>query len=83
MVEELAVGLRLRVVELVDDNDVVGVGRDVVDAVRRQGLDGRKDVLPALWSLPSDVKLAEVAIGKDLAISAHRLLEDLSAMCHE
>ncbi len=83
MVEDPAVGDRLGVVELVDDDDLERIGRDVGDAVGGQGLHGREHVLPALRPGAPDVELAEVRVTEHLAIGATGLLQDLLAMRHE
>ena len=62
VVEEASVGARLGVMELVDDHDVEGVARDVVDAVGRQRLHAGEHVLPPLGASAADVELAEVAV---------------------
>ena len=78
-----SVGRRLGVVELVDDHDVEGVGRDVLRRRTRQGLDAGEDVLPALRARAADVELAEVGVGEHLAVGPQRLLEDLLAVRDE
>ncbi len=74
---------RLGVVELVDDDDVEGIRRDVRHAVDGQRLHAGEDVPPALRPRAADVQLAEVRVGEHFAIGAERLLEDLPAVRDE
>ena len=83
VVEEPSVRRRLGVVELVDDHDVVGVGRDVRDAVRLQGLHAGEDVVPTLRARAGDVQLTERGVGEDFSVGPQRLLEDLLAVRDE
>ena len=52
VIEDAPVGARLGVVELVDHDDVVGVRRQVGDAVCRQGLHGCEHMVPTFGPMP-------------------------------
>ena len=75
--------LRFGVVELVDDHDVVRIGRDVVDSVGGQRLHAGEDMTPPFRPGTADVKLAEAWIRQDFPIGSERLLQDLFPMRHE
>lgn len=83
MLEDPPVGASLRVVELVYDDDVEGVGRDGADVVCGERLDACEHVLPSLGSGAPDIELTEASIGEDLAVGAQRLGEDLLAVGDE
>lgn len=70
-------------VELIDDDHGVPVGRDPVHPVRGEGLNAGEHVLPPFGPGAGDVQLAEVHVVEDLAIGAQRLLQDLLAVRHE
>ena len=73
VIDDAPIGLRLGVVELVNDDDVEGIGRDVVDAISVKRLNARKDVLPPFRPGTTDVQLAEVRIGEHLPVGPQRL----------
>ena len=82
VVEQAVVRRRGRVVELVDDHDVEGVRRDLLQPFCVERLDHREDV-PTLRDPALAVDLAERAVAKHGAIRRQRLPEDLVAMRHE
>lgn len=83
MLQDDAVGRRLRVMELVDDGDVEGAGRDGRDAVGVQGLDRGEDVPPPLRTRTPDVQLTESAVAQHLPVNPAGLLQDLLPVCDE
>src|SRR6478736_4511148 len=80
MIEDSSISAGLSVVELVDDDDLKGIRRDVLDAVRGERLHAGKDVLPPLRSGAADVQLAEGTVCQNLAVGPQRLLQDFAAM---
>ena len=64
-------------VKLIDDDNFVRVGRDLVDPVRGQRLHAREYVTPSLGTGAPHVQLAEGRVCQDLPIRSQRLLEDL------
>ena len=82
VVEQPVVGRRRRVVELVDDDDVEGVRRDLLQPICVQRLDHREDV-PTLGDPAAAVDLAERAVAQHGAIRRQRLPEDLLAVRDE
>ena len=80
MIEQPAVGVCGCVVELVDDDDVEGVGRQIGQIQLGQRLHRRKHVAPFLRTLASDVELTEGAITKHLPKGREALFEDFLAM---
>ena len=80
--EQLPICRRLRVVKLIDDDNVVRIDRDVIDR-SMQGLDRGKDVFADGWALRPDVPLAERHLVQDVAEDLLALLQDLVAMRHE
>ena len=82
VVEQPVVRRRRGVVELVDDDDVERVGRDLLQPICVQRLDHREDV-PALRDPAAAVDLAERAVAKHGAIGRQRLPQDLLAVRDE
>jgi len=81
--EESPVAGGLRVVELVDDDDVEGGCGQLVDEVTVERLDGREHLLPPARALPSHQEFTEVGISEHLAVGPERLLQDLAPVRHE
>ena len=79
--EKSTIGRRLGVVELVDDDDVVGVGS--ISSIAIQGLDRREDVFADNRTFGSDVSLAERHLVQEPAEHLLALPKDLVAMRHE
>jgi hypothetical protein len=82
VVQEPVVRHRGSVMELVDDHDVEGVWRDLLQPISVERLDHREDV-PALSDSTFAVGLAERAVAQHRSIGRQGLPEDLSAMSHE
>lgn len=70
-------------VELIDDDHVEVLRRELLHAVRREALHAREDVAPPLRSLTADVQLAEGAVGQHLPVGPQRLLQDLLSVGDE
>jgi hypothetical protein len=67
VVEEVLVGARRGVVELVDDDDVEVVGREVGEAGGVEALDGGEDVVEAGGPAAADPELAEGVVAQGVA----------------
>ena len=80
--EQPLVAGRGRVMELVDDEDVEGVGVESLDSLGRERLDHREDVL-AGGDPPAAVDLAEGAVAEHRAVGRQRLPQDLLAVGDE
>ena len=69
-------------VELVDDDDVEGVRRDLLEPLLAQRLDHREDVAP-VGDPAAAVDLAERPVAQDRAVGRQRLPQDLLAVRDE
>lgn len=83
VVEQPPVGGSLGVMELINDDDVVGVGRHGGDVTGMEGLDAGVDMPPVLRFVTADQQLAERAVAEGLAEGAAGLGEDPLAVRHE
>ena len=70
VIDDSPVRRRFGMVELIDDDDLEGVGRDIGDAVRTERLNTGEDVAPPLWAGTADVQLAERRVRQDLSVGA-------------
>ena len=80
--EEALVARRCRMVELVHNDDVEGVGSDVLDAGGER-LHRGEDMAAGLWSLAADEPLAEAGLAQDELEDLLALAEDLVPVCDE
>jgi hypothetical protein len=71
------------VVELVDDDDVEVIGREVGEAGGVEALDGGEDVVEAGGPAAADPELAEGVVAQGVAEGGERLEEDLLAVGDE
>ena len=71
------------VVELVDDDHVEVVGRQMLEPPRRQALDRRENVVERRGAQTADPFLAEGVVTHHMAERRHALVEDLLSMRDE
>ncbi len=83
VLEQRPVARRRRVVDLVDDHDVVGVRGERLDRLVAHRLHHREDVSPALRAFPVAEQLAEMRVLQHRCERRATLIEDPSAVRDE